>query len=291
MVDKVGFLISTTPDDWVDYSQAFEDVWVGKLQHPANSIVRRPGGGARGDRQLITQAAQDFVSAGQSDVKVVVTAGTLAATICQTQITTKPFIYASVGDPALSGLSPGTGRNFTGGSNRQADQDVVKARVDYMVANNFRQPFAVVGNDYNHNQPIETAMDNAVNYLHDELGLSVRRQTIKPGDDIAAIINALKDNGVRSLYVCSDPYLTVNSKLLNDTAHDTAHGTRPYINTMFEIREHTNTRHGGNAYFGSDFQELFAKAAYYAHEIVSKTSRPEKLPIYYAALSGSGAAT
>src|SRR5262249_55260535 len=66
------------------------------------------------------------------------------------------------------------------------------------------------------------------------------------------------------------------------------HGS-PYIDTMFEIKEHVN-QHGGNAWFGSDFDDLFEKAAYYAHEIMTHTGTPDKMPNYIAILSGGGAA-
>ena len=58
---------------------------------------------------------------------------------------------------------------------------------------------------------------------------------------------------------------------------------------MFEIKEHVD-EHGGNAWFGSDFRELFEKAAYYAHEIMTHTATPDKLPNYISSLSGGGAA-
>ena len=48
MADKVGLLITTTPGDWIDYIDAFTDVWVKKLGHSNNSIKRVPSGGARG---------------------------------------------------------------------------------------------------------------------------------------------------------------------------------------------------------------------------------------------------
>ena len=126
-------------------------------------------------------------------------------------------------------------------------------------------------------------------YLN-SLGHAVQLQTITPLDDIPIIISAFKaqDPPIKSIYVCSDPYLTVNSKVLNDEAHDTTHGS-PYIDTMFEIKEHVD-EHGGNAWFGSNFEELFEKAAYYAHEIMTDTATPDKLPIYIASLSGGGAA-
>ena len=48
MVDKVGFLITTTPGDWQDYIDAFTNVWVKKLGHSNNSIQKGPSGGAHG---------------------------------------------------------------------------------------------------------------------------------------------------------------------------------------------------------------------------------------------------
>ena len=62
MADKVGLLITTTPGDWIDYVDAFTDVWVKKLGHSNNSIKRGPSGGAQGKLQKIVQAARDFRS-------------------------------------------------------------------------------------------------------------------------------------------------------------------------------------------------------------------------------------
>jgi ABC-type uncharacterized transport system substrate-binding protein len=287
MADKVGFLITTTPGDWRDYIKAFTDVWVNKLHHSASSIKKGPSGGAHGDHDDIRRGAREFQA--DPDVKVVVTAGTGAALICKAELT-KPFVYAAVGDPALSRLAPVVdGTNFTGGNSRQADEAVVKARVNYMLANGFQAPFVVLGDNENGREPFQTAMTHARNYLH-SLGHAVQLQTITPLDDIPTIISAFKTQTppVKSIYVCSDPYLTVNSRFLNDEAHDTAQGS-PYINTMFEIKEHVD-EHGGNAWFGSDFLELFEKAAYYAHEIMTQISTPERLPNYIASLSGGGAA-
>jgi hypothetical protein len=147
----------------------------------------------------------------------------------------------------------------------------------------------VLGNNDNGKEPFQTAMTYACDYLT-SLGLAAKLQTITPQNDIPTLINSLKTRNppVKSLYVCSDPYLTVNSKVLNDAAHDTTNGS-PYINTMFEIEDHM-TRHGGNAWFGSDFDELFTKAADYASEIMANTGVPAKLPIFISSLSGGGAA-
>jgi len=288
MVDKVGLLITTTPGDWQDYISAFTDVWVRQLGHPNNSIMTLPQGGAHGKTQDIIDAARAF-QRDHDDVKVVVTAGTGAALICKAELT-KPFVYAAIGDPKLSHLLPGVdGNNFTGGNNLQADQAAVKARVDWMLGLGFKEPFVVLGNNANGNEPIATAMKRAYDYLN-SLGHVVQSQTITPQDDIPTLISGLKAQNppVNSLYVCSDPYLTVMSKVLNDAAHDTTHGS-PYINTMFEIKEHVN-KHGGNAWYGSDFENLFGQAANCAGEIMTGAKTPAQIPNYTSSLSGGGAA-
>ena len=246
MVAKVGFLITTTPGDWQDYIDAFTNVWVKKLGHSNNSIQKGPSGGAHGKDKDIKDAARDFEA--DSDVKVIVTAGTGAALICKAELT-KPFVYAAVGDPALSHLLPGVdGTNFTGGNNRQADEAAVKARVNYMLDHGFQAPFVVLGNNANSQEPFQTAMTHAYNYLN-SLGHAVQLQTITPQDSIPTIISGLKAQTppIKSIYVCSDPYLTVNSKLLNDEAHDTTHGS-PYIDTMFEIKECCSPRTSGHGH-------------------------------------------
>jgi ABC-type uncharacterized transport system substrate-binding protein len=258
-----------------------------KLGHSNSSIKKGPSGGAKGDAQKVIQAAVAFQA--DSDVKVVVTAGTGAAQICKRELT-KPFVYAAVGDPGLSHLVPGVdGTNFTGGNNQQADQAVVNMRVKWMLDHGFKAPFVVLGNNANGNEPIATAMNNACSRLN-FLGLAVQSQTITPQDDIPTLISGLKAQNppVKSLYVCSDPYLTVMSKVLNDAAHDTTHGS-PYINTMFEIKEHVN-QHGGNAWYGSDFENLFGQAANCADEIMTGAKTPAQIPNYTSSLSGGGAA-
>ena len=189
-----------------------------------------------------------------SDVKVIVTAGTGAALICKAELT-KPFVYAAVGDPALSHLLPGVdGTNFTGGNNRQADEAAVKARVDYMLDHGFQAPFVVLGNNANSAGTIPNRHDPCLRLFEFPRARGPVANHHTTGFDIPTIISGLKAQTppIKSIYVCSDPYLTVNSKLLNDEAHDTTHGS-PYIDTMFEIKEHVN-QHGGNAWFGSDFR-------------------------------------
>src|SRR5262249_24867932 len=150
MVDKVGFLITTTPEDWQDYIDAFTNVWVKKLGHSNNSIQKGPSGGAHGKDKDIKDAARDFEA--DSDVKVIVTAGTGAALICKAELT-KPFVYAAVGDPALSHLLPGVdGTNFTGGNKRQADETAVKSPGEFILGHRFQTPLFVLSKQANRHE-------------------------------------------------------------------------------------------------------------------------------------------
>ena len=158
-----------------------------------------------------------------------------------------------------------------------------------MLDNGFQAPFVVLGNNEKGKEPFQTAMTHAYDYLN-SLGQAVQLQTITPQNDIPTSISTFKaqDPPIKPIYVCSDPYLTVNSKVLNDDAHDTNHGS-PYIDTMFEIKEHV-TQHGGNAWFGSDFDGAVRKGCRLRDEIMTHTGTPDKLPTYIASLSGGGAA-
>ena len=216
---------------------------------------------------------------------MIVTAGTGAALALKaaTGINGKPFVFASVGDPRLSNLVPvpGSTDNFTGGNNRQAEERVVKLRVDYMLSNPaFQGPFAILGNHTT--DPSKTAMDIAYDHLTRFHGKSARLFSITPADDIATKINEIKTDlaQYQALYVCSDLFLTVNSADLNRLAQRRPH---PMV-TMFEFEEHKQA-HGADDFYGSDFKELFEKAAVYIDEILDN-ARPSDLPIYIASLGG-----
>jgi hypothetical protein len=279
MPDKIGFLVATKQGDWSRYIQWFED----KLKHKNMPIEKKPGGGAGGDTQKIIDAAVE--PANDPDVKVIVTAGTGAALALKaaTQMNRKPFVFASVGDPTLSNLVPvpGSTDNFTGGNNRQAQERVVKLRVDYMLSNPaFQGPFAILGN---HNiDPSKTAMDIAHDYLTRFHGKTARLFSVTPADDIATKIGEIKNDAAQyqALYVCSDLFLTVNSTDLNRLAQ---RRPNPMV-TMFEFEEHKQA-HGADDFYGSDFKEMFEKAAVYVDEILDN-AHPSDLPIYIASLSG-----
>jgi ABC-type uncharacterized transport system substrate-binding protein len=264
---NVGFLLATTPSDWATYLAAFRS----KLRqlNPSARLKVHPSGGAGGDPNDVLTAARDLAS--DTNIQVIVTAGTQGALACKTATTTKPFVFASVGDATISGLAGPANRNYTGGSNGQVTY--VPQRVAHMLANTiFVNKFAVVGN--HNNQPTAKAMDDA----HAELTrlgkqvLPLNQTSLAPGDDIQDFIDGLQSKGVKSLYCCSDLWLTVQSTVLNLAAHGAG------MKTMWEIEAQKQIHFADDAY-GVSFKDMFDKAAEYVDQILRNTP-PANLPIF-----------
>ena len=259
---QVGFLLAAKESDWRKYIRWFK----AKLKTPNVNITFLPPGGASGDPYQIKKAAEYLAES----VEVIVTASTQAALACKqaTQTNSTPFVFASVGDPVISGLAAQAGGNFTGCSNLQVE--LAGERVEAMLKHKFQAPFAVVGN-YNA-EPIKSAMDAALKALQAE-NMQAQLAPITPQDNIETFIDGLKGQGIKSLYVCSDMFITTNSTLLNKRAH-------PHLKTMYEFSEHVDD-HGGDLSYGVSFQNLFETAAEYVDKILSGTKAGD-LPIYIA---------
>jgi len=254
----VGFLLATTPDDWEDFIAWFE----GALK-PDIKVTYLPPEGAFGDPNAIADAAKDLVKY----CKVIVTASTAAALALKTatQGTNAQFVYASVGDPASSGLSPQPGGNFTGGSNQQAESAVVSRRVTHMMSNSsFKNKFAVVGDytDPAHKKTMDAVYAALITSGKQVVPLS--SSSLTPGANIDNFINGLKGQLVKSLYVCSDLWITVNAKALHQSA--SAAGMK----TMFEFKQ-LKQNSGGDDYDGDSWQPLFETAADYVDKILRGT--------------------
>ena len=209
---------------------------------------------------------------------VIVTATTEAALACKRAMPLpnqkEQFVFASVGDPMLSGLIPTAGGNFTGGSNLQVD--LVHARVTEMLkpAYGFQPPFAVVGDA--RTDPTRLAMTIAHSALSPH-GLTRLISLTSLEKDVGRFVRDLKGQGIKSMYVCSDAFITSNSSELNREAHSGPPNQR--IKTMFEFSQHV-TDHGGTLSYGVSFIDLFENAADKVNQILNGT-RAGDLPIYF----------
>ncbi len=260
---QIGFLVAASPDNWTKYINWFK----AKLRTRDINITFLPPAGAAGDANKVKEAATYLAG----NVEVIVTAGTQAALACKaaTQVNQTPFVFASVGDPAISGLMPQPGGNFTGGSNQQVK--LVGARVDEMLkpAHHFGDKLAVVGHDI---EPITSAMTAAVNALTAK-GRPVQRAPITPQDNITTFITGLKNQGVKSLYVCSDMLITTISTELNTKARAAG------MQTMYEFAEHVDD-HGGDLSYGVKFKDLLENAAICVDKILDGTTKAGDIPIF-----------
>jgi len=262
----IGFLLATTPDEWDDFTKWFE----GALK-PDIRVNYLPPQGASGDPKAIAGAAKDLAKY----YPVIVTASTAAALALKkaTKGTNVQFVYASAGDPVSSGLSPQPGGNYTGGSNGQADSGVaVPRRVKRMVDNTakFKPNFAVVG-DYS--DKAHKAAMKAVYSTLTQPPFSVP-VPIPPSDPACLLDSSVTDfdafmsnlaaapNNVKSLYVCSDLWITVNAKALNRSAH------RAGIKVMFEFKQ-INQNGGGDDSDQNSWEPLFTTAADYVDQILN----------------------
>jgi len=255
---QVGFLLATTPDDWEDFITWFE-----AALKPDIKVTYLPPKGAFGDPNAIADAAKDLVKY----CDVIVTASTAAALALKTatQGTNAQFVYASVGDPTSSGLSPQPGGNFTGGSNGQADSTVVSRRVTHMLSNAaFKNKFAVVGDytDLAHKKVMDTVF-GALQAAGKQV-VPLASSSLTPGANIDNFIAGLANQSVKSLYVCSDLWITAHVKALHQSAKAAG------MKTMFEFKE-IKQNSGGDDYDGDSWQPLFVKAADYADKILNGT--------------------
>jgi hypothetical protein len=98
-MSEIGWLIATKMSDWAPYIGAFRAIVPG-----THNITFLPPGGAQGDPDLIRRTA-DYMATQPFDV--IVTATTEAALACKRAMPLpnqkEQFVFASVGDPMLSG--------------------------------------------------------------------------------------------------------------------------------------------------------------------------------------------
>jgi putative tryptophan/tyrosine transport system substrate-binding protein len=285
MSRKIGFLVAATPSVWQGYKNAFEDGLTARGWTVGNgagardvSIDYQPEGGAAGNPDTYASVANRFATTNPVDV--IVTAGTAAALACKSAAPSIPIVFASAGDPLISGLVQSLtrpGGNVTGCSNMQIDQPTIDKRIKAMRTKLNPKKVGVVGNNNPPVRPIEKALELVSRSLEDA-GVPAVRCHLRPTDfessqTIKAALTPLQQQGVDVLLVCSDPLVSANAGKLVQAAHDLG------MRTMHEFREHVDV-HGGDRSFGPSFKELFGKAADMVDQILGGTN-PGDIPVYH----------
>src|ERR1041385_4519381 len=138
MSKNIGFLVATDAKIWKKYTDAFEK----KLKKCGWTITANPTGDkdvsidyhpADGDTNKFAAIAKQFV---KDQVDIIVTSGTAPAIACKDATTaggtpTIPVVFASVGDPEGSNLTPSV--HMTGGWNQQSSDEMVEERIDHLL--------------------------------------------------------------------------------------------------------------------------------------------------------------
>ena len=259
----IGYLGTAAASAWAPWTAAFVQRLheLGWIDGRTVAIQYR---WAEGRSERSAEIAAEFV---RLKVDVIVTGGNAAVAAKQAS-TIVPIVFTIVDDPVGSGLIASLARpggNVTGLAINHADlagkrlallREVVPGLHRVGIMANVEYPFAVleVGE-------FETAART--------LGLEVIRLEIRRAEDIAPAFETLKGRA-EALYVVGDALVTTHRIRINTLA------LAARVPTMHVVRELVEA--GGLMSYGSNFADLFRRAADYVDKILRGT-KPGEIPV------------
>jgi putative ABC transport system substrate-binding protein len=260
----IGFLGASTPSSWTQWTAPFVQRLreLGWFEGRTVTIEFR---WAEGRNERYAEIATEFV---RLKVDVIVTAG-IAVPAAKQATSVVPIVFAAAVDPVGTGYVASLatpGGNITGLSLQSSE--LAGKRVGFLreVLPHLRR-LAVIGNGGNPTLAPEVAEVQAAARA---LGLEVAAFEIRGAGDIAPAFAALKGNA-EALYVSgADPLVTANRTSINTLA------TAARLPTMHTAREYVEA--GGLISYGSNFPDLFRRAADYVDKIL-RGAKPADLPV------------
>ena len=262
-IPTIGYLGTAAASAWAPWTAAFVQRLheLGWIDGRTVAIQYR---WAEGRSERSAEIAAEFV---RLKVDVIVTGGNAAVAAKQAS-TIVPIVFTIVDDPVGSGLIASLARpggNVTGLAINHADlagkrlallREVVPGLHRVGIMANVEYPFAVleVGE-------FETAART--------LGLEVIRLEIRRAEDIAPAFETLKGRA-EALYVVGDAQVTTHRIRINTLA------LAARVPTMHVVRELVEA--GGLMSYGSNFADLFRRAADYVDKILRGT-KPGEIPV------------
>jgi ABC-type uncharacterized transport system substrate-binding protein len=246
---RVGFLLASTKRAWSDFLEEFRDALEDALPTTPFKIKFSPAANAI-KRNYPREAAS---LARNPQIPIIVTAGSepLWALLELNPPPTKPIVVASAG---FTRNIP-RGVIVSGFGNGQ----VANGRERFMKFKNYvGRGLATMAILYNKDARNAVAEKQEVVRAAGEGANPVATRDLEVADgatafDIVALIHALDTAVVKSLYVCTDPLLTMHRDAINTAA------IQKQFPTMYQFRQHVEA--GGLMSYGPDFTRLFRDAA------------------------------
>jgi putative ABC transport system substrate-binding protein len=220
---------------------------------------------AEGHSERTVEFLAEFV---RLPVSVIVTGGTAAVVAAKQATSTIPIVFGTAGDPVATGLVGSLARpggNVTGMSNQSADLAGKRLELLREVVPSLRR-LAIMGNG---GVAIGVLEMSDVQAAAHTLDLEAATHEIRKAEDIAPAIEAIKGNA-DALYVVTDPLVNTNriniNMLANAAGLPTMHAEKAYVEA------------GGLMSYGSNFPELFRRAADFVNKILLGT-KPSDIPV------------
>jgi putative ABC transport system substrate-binding protein len=242
---RVGFLLASTKRAWSDFLEEFRDALEDALPTTPFKIKFSPAANAT-KRNYPREAASLAVN---PQIQIIVTAGSEPLWALIATGTKKPIVVASAGSTA--NIPPGV--TVSGFGNGQ----VANGRDRFMKFKTYvGQGLATMAILYNKDARNAVAEKQEVVRAAGEGAVATRDLEVADGAtafDMVALIHALDSAVVKSLYVCTDPLLTMHRDAINTAA------IQKQFPTMYQFRQHVEA--GGLMSYGPDFTRLFRDAA------------------------------
>jgi putative tryptophan/tyrosine transport system substrate-binding protein len=216
----------------------------------------------------VARAAEIAPELQRLPVDIFVTGGDAFVLAVKRITTTIPIVFASAGDPVGNGLVESLARpggNVTGLSLQLTETVGKRLELLREIAPSLHR-LAIA---FNTSDPQVHAERDAVLAAAQSLGLETIKVNLRPGEDFAPTIEALKGQ-VEALYVCLDPFVVTNGARIN------AFALAARLPVMHGVRE--NVPSDGLISYGPSFPDMSRRAA----EIVDKILRgaqPADIPV------------
>ena len=260
----IGFLGANAASAQTQWTAAFVQR-LGELGWIEGRTVSIEYRWAEGRSERYTEIAAEFV---RLKVDLILTAGNEAAIAVKQATSVIPIVFAVAGDPVGTGLVASLARpggNVTGLSLQFTDLAGKRLELLREAIPSLRR-LAIMANISSPNAVKEA---REVQAMARTLGLEVSTLEIRHAEDIAPAFEALKGSA-DALYTCGDPLLNTNRIRINTLA------LVARVPTTHGLREHVEA--GGLMSYGTNFTDLFRRAADYVDKILRGT-KPADLPV------------